>query len=100
MSGYNGVTYRACSVCLGRGDVSGVPCSSCEATGVQPTVEAFRLLGQSVEALEDARSELSAARWTIRKALALLDCGNVEHARRTLAHAVGLDAGPVYGGEE
>lgn len=100
MSGYNGVTYRACSVCLGCGDVSGVPCSSCEATGVQPTVEALRLLGQSVEALDGVRSELSAARWTIRKALVLLDCGNVEHARRTLAHAVGLGSGPVYGGEE
>ena len=100
MSRYDGVTYRACSVCLGCGEVSGVPCSSCEATGVQPTIEALHLLGQSVEALDTVRSELSGARWTIRKALALLDCGNAEHARRTLAHAVGLDAGPVYGGEE
>ena len=48
MSRYNGVTYRSCSVCLGCGDVSGVPCSSCEATGVQPTIEALHLLGQSV----------------------------------------------------
>ena len=55
---------------------------------------------EALSTIEALRSELSGARWTIRKALALLDCGNVEHARRTLAHAVGLDAGPVYGGEE
>lgn len=79
--------------------------------------EALRILGRAtVEDAEHARdvirlsitlstikalrSELSGARWTIRKAVALLDCGNVEHARRTLAHAVRLDAGPIYGGEE
>lgn len=100
MSRYDGVTYRTCSVCLGCGDVSGVPCSSCEATGVQPTVEALSLLAQSVDALDSVRAELSGSRWTIRKALALLDCGNVEHARRMLAHAVRLDEGPIYGGEE
>ena len=100
MNRYNGVTYRTCSVCLGGGDVSGVQCSSCEGTGVQPTIEALRILGQSVEAFDIVRSELSTARWTMRSALACLDGGDVEAARRTLAHAVRLDAGPIYGGEE
>lgn len=58
------------------------------------------MAGRDIATIKLLRSELSAARWTIRKALALLDCGNVEHARRTLAHVAGLDAGPVYGGEE
>lgn len=100
MSRYDGVTYRTCRSCLGAGMVSDMKCSACEGSGAEPTIEALHLLGQSVEALDTVRSELSAARWTIRKALALLDCGNVEHARRTLAHVAGLDAGPVYGGEE
>jgi hypothetical protein len=65
------------------------------------TIKALGMrLGQSVEALDTVRSELSTARWTMRSALACLDCGDVEAARRTLAHAVGLDAGPIYGGEE
>ena len=79
--------------------------------------EALRLLGRAtVEDAEHARdvirlsitlstikalrSELSTARSTMRRALACLDGGDVDEARRTLAHAVRLDAGPIYGGEE
>lgn len=79
--------------------------------------EALRILGRAtVEDAEHARdvirlsitlstikalrSELSTARATMRTALACLDGGDVAAARRTLAHAVRLDAGPIYGGEE
>jgi hypothetical protein len=36
-------------------------------------------------------------RWTTKKALALLDDGNVDHARRTLAHAMRLAQPPEVG---
>jgi Tfp pilus assembly protein PilF len=79
--------------------------------------EALRILGRAtVEDAEHARDvirlsitlstikalrfELSTARSTMRRALAYLDGGDVEAARRTLANAVRLDAGPIYGGEE
>lgn len=57
-------------------------------------------LSITLSTIKALRSELSTARSTMRTALACLDRGDVAQARRTLAHAVGLDAGPIYGGEE
>lgn len=57
-------------------------------------------LSITLSTIKALRSELSTARWTMRSALEFLDGGDVEKARRTLAHAVRLDAGPIYGGEE
>jgi len=57
-------------------------------------------LSITLSTIKALRSELSTARWTMRSALACLDCGDVDEARRALAHAVRLDAGPIYGGEE
>lgn len=79
--------------------------------------EALRILGRAtVEDAEHAhdvirlsitlstikalRFELSTARRTMRSALSFLDDGNVEEARKSLAHALRLDCGPIYGGEE
>jgi len=97
---YSGVIYRTCGVCLGCGEVSSVRCSSCEGTGVQPTIETLTLLARTVEALDNVRRELAGSRWTMRKALDLIECGNTTHARATLAHALRLDEGPVYGGND
>ena len=52
------------------------------------------------QAVETLRRELADSRRTMRKALDLLDCGDIDHARRTLAHVLGLGDGPVYGGGE
>lgn len=57
-------------------------------------------LSITLSTIKALRSELSTARATMRSALACLDGGDVETARRTLAHAVGLGADPIYGGEE
>ena len=53
-----------------------------------------------VTIVESLRAELSGGQWTMRKVLALLEDGNVAHARTTLAHALRLDVGPVYGGDD
>lgn len=100
MKDYDGVTYRTCRVCLGCGSVSDLTCSTCEGTGVEPTAEALRLMVRAAEALDVVRSDLSAARWAMRSALACLDAGRAEDARLVLAAAVGLSSGPVDGGEE
>jgi hypothetical protein len=53
----------------------------------------------AASAVNVLRGELSGCRWTMRKALDLLDDGDVPHARTTLAHALRLDVGPVYGND-
>ena len=55
-------------------------------------------LGRASVALRSLRTESSAQRWTMRKALDLIACGNVSAAGDALTHALRLDVGPVYGG--
>jgi len=55
-------------------------------------------LGRARVALRSLRTESSAQRWTMRKALDLIACGNVSAAGDALTHALRLDVGPVYGG--
>ena len=49
------------------------------------------------ETLAEVRADRAYGRWTTKKALALLDDGNVDHARRTLAHAMRLAQPPEVG---
>jgi hypothetical protein len=57
-------------------------------------------LSITLSTIKTLRFELSTARRTMRSALSFLDDGNVEEARKSLAHALRLDCGPIYGGEE
>jgi hypothetical protein len=54
-------------------------------------------IDSAASTIDVLRSEVAWGRWTTRKALALIDDGNVEHARRTLAHAMRLATPSVVG---